>query len=253
MTRLILAGISQGVVQRHKGYRPELDGWDLVLCHSRKAKSDLWSCWGEVLTLARESPDSGAHIFAFHNVASERREFERDIYARHRLIWLDQSSLAFYGTDRFTDTLQELARFEEEWRARLRPEDVRSALMLPEITFETVSNLDALWKRAQKVRRGRDDILKVRKLMEHFRTDHYRKGLWNDRRQRRFDPGGPRHGVHIPTEQNWKYTFRVPAGFHFDVSREDSADFSLTDCKGTVHTFRCYTNVDCHGYVRGGK
>lgn len=254
MPRLIVAGISQGVVQRHKGvYRPELDGWEVIFCHSMKFKSDLGSCWGEVLTLANQSPSSGTHIFAFNYIEDERPKFKRDIYARHRLIWLDQSSLAFYGTDRFTDTLRERTRFEEEWRATLRPEDVRSALMLPETTFEANSNLDALWKRAQNVRRGRDDILQVGKLMEHFRTYHYRRGLWIDRRQRRFDPGGPRHAVHVPTEQNWKYTFRVPAGFHFDVSREDPPDFSLTDCKGTVHTFRRYTNVDCHGYVRGGK
>ena len=254
MARLIVAGISQGVVQRHKGaYQPELDGWEVILCHSMKFKSDLRSCWSDVLTLANQAPIGGTHIFAFHYQESARPDFERDVYARHRLIWLQQSSLADYGTERFTNTLREVARFEEEWRASLRPEDVRAALILPEKTFEARPNVDALWKRAQKVRRGSDDVLRVSKLMERFRTEHYLKGCWIDLRGRRFDPGGARHALHVPTERHWKYTFRVPDGFHFDVSREGSDSFSLRDCEGTVYDFRRHTNVDCHGYVRGGE
>jgi hypothetical protein len=253
MVRLIIAGVSQGLVTRHKGYRLPIDGWEVLFCHSRSFKSDLKTCWKEVLKLADESSHDGAHIIAFHSLAEERPEFEDTVYGRHRLVWPDQSRLADYGTTAFLDLVSSLVQFEEQWRAHVRPRNTTSPVILPESSFEAAHQLCDVWRRAHRVRLGHDRLMVVGDLMRRFRGEHYSKGCWVDTRARRFDPRGARHGLHCPAERRWKFTFEVPLGFHFDVTTGGGGAFSLRDAEGTVCTYTAYANVDCHGYVRGGR
>ena len=225
----------------------------MILCHSRKAKSDLNTCWSDVLWHADEPSHGGAHIFAFHGTESQRGEFEASVYGRHRLVWLDQSDLLVYGTKRFSTKIKSLIDFEQMWRGSVRPKDVRSPLILPECSFETTGAVSDTWKRAHRVRIGHDEIPSVASLIGLFRERHYSKGCWIDVHARRFDPGASRHGVHVPRERRWKFALEVPEGFHFDVQAERGQPFTIRDAQGAIRKYLAYTNVDCHGYVRGGK
>ncbi len=53
--------------------------------------------------------------------------------------------------------------------------------------------------------------------------------------------------------RRWKFTYRLSPGFHFDVSHVAGRRFTLTDAHGERLSFEEYSNVDAHGYVRGGK
>ncbi len=264
MTRLIVAGIGLGVLQLHreKNYRPEIEGWEVVFCHSEQFKSDLWSCWDAVLDCAKGSSADGAHIVAFHNVWRDRKEFDALVRYRHRLVWLEQSDLSYYATEQFTSTLQAVAKFEEEWRHHIRPPSTNSGLILPQGTFEVKARFEDLWAWAQRIGRVggdiaglREHLARLRRHLDWFTEEHHVTGTacWIDVGGRRFNSKGPRHGIHGPLENRWKFTFRVPAGFHYDVRPEKNPELFLTDHAGVRRQYNTYTNVDCHGYVWGGK
>ncbi len=67
----------------------------------------------------RRAGERGVHILAFHWQEDERSTFVPDIYARHRLVWLDRSALASYGRKEFMDYLNKVVSFEESWRREL--------------------------------------------------------------------------------------------------------------------------------------
>jgi len=253
MARLIIAGIGQGAATMHKTYSLDIPGWEVTFCHSMKFKTDLVTCWKDVMRHANELRHGGAHIFAFHNVHSMRKDFESHVYARHRMVWLDPNLIRDYGTSLFTDAVRRLVEFEELWRNIVRPRDTRSPLVLPEAVFEASPRVRHVWRLAQKVQHDDDRTAEVTQLLQSFRQEHYLKRYWRDANARRFDPGGARHGGHIPSERCWKYCFEIPPGFHFDVSAELGGHISIRDAEGRVHEYTNYANVDCHGYVRSGK
>ncbi len=237
---------------RRRGYKLTIDNWNVHLCPSRTPKSDLFSCWNDVLSLANESSHGGAHILAFHNVWGDHEFFDAKVYGRHRLVWLDSSDLATYGTEAFAARIQTLAKFEETWRDSIRPKDPRSPLLLPEPCFEPKPDLCGVWRQAHKLRRDRGRIAEVVALIERFREDHYSKGCWVDDGGRVFDPGATRHAIHVPPGRRWKFAFEIPPGFHFDVRMRKGGDLSICDSEGVRYRFTTYTNVDCHGHIRGG-
>lgn len=221
------------------------------MCESLAAdKPILRLCWSNVLRIADESSHDGAHIVAVHNVASQRPLFETDVFARHRLLWIDQEEMfKCYGTAAFTTILEEKIDFEERWRAELRP-TIDKPLMLPHSVFKAKGRPSAIWERAQNVRIGFDDMDDINSLIQHFRKRyHTKEGYWVDEEGRRFKRGY--HAPRVPPVRRWKFTVQVPLGFHFDVSREGNQEFSLCDASGVVRTYR-HANVDCHGHVRGG-
>lgn len=252
MPRIIIAGVSQGVVSRNPGYTLAIDGWDVIFCHSKKYKSDLRTCWPSVLKLADQPAHGGAHILAFHYSRDDHKEFEAHVYSRHRLVWVDSSVLKDYGTGRFEATVKSLIEFEELWRSSVRPPDVRSPLMLPECSFKPNGLLNQAWKRAQRVVADRDEINSVRALIVRFWHEHYLQRCWIDAYDLRFNYRGARHGV-IPAARRWKFAHELPEGFHFDVSADRGRPFLLRDEAGVVRKYTKYANVDCHGHVRGGK
>ena len=254
MPLLIVAGVSQPLVIRNKAFRVQVPGWDVHLIHSRSNKSDLWTCWEDVLHDADTAHETGVHIFAFHYVEDERRDFDQIIYARHRLTWLDRETLQLYGQPAFTNTLKDLVCFEEDWRGKVRPQDYNSPLILPEHTFTPAVEYQDIWSRTQRVRVGRDDLDGLAGLIKRFKNHHYSSGVWHDTRGLLFDSGGARHGLHIDPGKRWKFTYMVPSAFHYDVkhSRAEQS-FRILDYVGVEYRFDVYTNVDCHGYIRGGQ
>ncbi len=246
--RLIIAGVPIGVLNRHKGYRPDVPGWDTSIVPSRRG-ADLGTCWPDVIKVADQCDHDGAHILAFHNPEEERKEFEARVYSRHRLIWFDRDDAKFYGLAAFDEKVREIVEFEQQWRGAIRPGEASAALVLPESVFVSRSTVEALWKRAAKLRIGKDEIAKVTQLRDSFRSEHWKEGNWRDCKERIFDHRGARHGS-TPEAKRWKFTLALPDGFHFDVKTARGGPFLLTDCLGEAKEFSRYANVDCHGFVR---
>ncbi len=253
MQRLIVAGVPQGVYRRNKGYSPTIAGWELQFCPSKDhSRANLQGSLARLQQMADEADEPGAHILAFHWIEDERGELTRQFHARHRICWLETQLLRVYGQDAFTEHIARLAAFEDEWRSEIRPMDVKAPLMLPERCFVASGPVSDLWHRAQVVSISRDKIPAVRKLAERFTNTHSRSSHWIDERGIRFSFDGPRHGDHVPLARTWKYTFKVPQGFHYDVQHDRGGSFTILDHQHRRWNFKAYTNVDCHGVVRPG-
>src|SRR5207249_6144647 len=100
------------------------------------------------------------------------------------------------------------------------------------------------------------NIIAVGHAVDDFRGRHWLPvpaggRRWVDSSNRIFDHTGARHG-RPPFPRGWKYSYRIPDGFHFDVTVLDDRAFVLCDALGANHTADAggYLNVDPHGYVR---
>lgn len=258
MVRLLIAGIPRSLTERYSDYKLTFPNWDVRCFSSNSGDVELKRCWPDVLRAANELAHDGAHIFAFDfrfTYEHVRVRFEKTVYPRHRLLWLEPSVARSYGTPDFQEQLQPLVEFEHEWRAKVRPRGLDSSLMLPEGTFEPeTERLSQLWNRSYGVRRDKDEVDMVIALDRKFRQVHYLylRGHWRDKLNRRFKHDHSQH-ARAPQERRWKFTFRVPETFHFDVSAEGKGGVSLCDHAGTPHFFKTHANVDCHGFVWGGR
>lgn len=254
MPLLIIAGVPLELHRRNKKLRFDYGRWSTRLFPSKDNRPHLDTCWKDVLRAADNSSPEGAHIFAYHSYEEEYRKFYADIHSRHRLTWMNRSSLAIgiYGTHVFEEMIKELLDFEDRWRLQVRPLGHQWALYLPESSFSTNSAFSSLWERAQRIQREHDKLDAVVGLANRFRSFHHTDGVWIDGRELRFDPRGARHG-RIPIERRWKYTSFLDDGFHYDVQKVEGGSFTIKDSSGKRFSFARYTNIDCHGHIRGGE
>ena len=251
MPLLIIAGVPASLMRRNRSYAPEVDDWDVLLVPSRSSrKADLKSCWHDVLETA-SGYSQGSHVFAYHNREDEYPSFNKVMHDRHRLIWMERNTLNVFGSCLYTEMIEEHLAIERLWRDKLRPRGVDAPGLLPESSFSPKSCED-MWARIRSVHLNKDDIDRVYLLTRHFRKSHYGKGAWEDSRGLRFRAAAARHGSRPPYGM-YKFTYQLPEGFHYDVrSNAANRDFTINDVEGKLHRFQAYTNIDCHGSVRGG-
>ena len=231
---------------------PVVEDWQVHLVISRdKRKPDLRSCWTEVLEKA-SGEHQGTHIFAYHHREDEYPTFNSEMRDRHRLVWMTRDTLNDYGSDAYTQMIENHLDFERKWRNELRPQGVDAAGILPEKSFSPKKYKD-MWSRMRSVRLNKDDVERVSTLVRGFRETHYFKGRWEDSRGLRFKVATDRHGLNPPCG-SFKFTFQLPDGFHYDVSGESARrGFTIEDSEGQLRQFRHYTNIDPHGSIRGGN
>ena len=248
----LLAGVPKPIGQRHRGYLPSISGWQVIVVPSPAKEVSVNPSWDAILQHADSADEAGAHILAFHSKIPDRGKFEKSVYGRHRLVWLDSQLLNLYGSVQFTQHIQDILDFEDQWRELIRPSNTRHALILPEPSFQPDSALSTAWSRVQRLVREKDSLERVSAQINAFRRRHYSNSVWQDRAGLVFDPGSVGHGE-AKREWCWKYTYLVPAQFHFDVRAISNRGFQVRDRSGAVHSFTEYTNIDCHGVVRGGR
>ena len=248
---IIVAGIPLGTHQRAR-IRPTRPGWTIKVIPSHDhGRADLSGIWSRVLEEADRAPDAGVHLFLAHDRESDRPSF-RELSSRcHRAIWLPRELSRRYGQKEFLQAFDELINFEEEWRAKIRPE-IGSPLLLPETAFFAEPSVSDAWSRARNVNRAQDNLNAVEKTIKRFSSRHRRRGFWYDCQELIFCHG-PHHGGHgLPNWRHRKFTYCFPNGFHFDVRHSRSNNFHIHS-RSEVRTFAVYTNVDPHGFVRGGR
>lgn len=252
--KVILAGIPIGVFQRNRTYEPQFDGWEISVepSQSGRGRCDLNSIWERVLNNADSSAGDGVHLVCFHSKENERGRFNRDIWPRHRITWLDTQVAEEYGRPSFLEAVQACLDFELQWRDEVRPSGPSSPLLLPESCFEAEASVKDMWSRACKLQRDRDDIDAVSKTIVRFRELHKRRtGPWLDTRKLLFKHNVD-HGHTVDARRRSKFTFGLATGFHFDVRHEDGRKFTISDPNRVAFAYREYTNVDAHGILRGG-
>ena len=221
--------------------------WRLAWVPARKNQAGLQNVWGKVKDIADAADATGVHILAYHKTVSERSRYEEEIRFRHRLGWLHHSLLYSGKSDEWWLDIKERLRLEETWRGSVRPSNQHHALVLPGVTF--ASNKDP-WTTAQRAETDRV-IARAQREIEAFGEYHRHGRVWRDDSALLFDSYGPDHG-HAPQSRQWKFTFKLSPGFHFDVSHELGREFTVVDVGGTTRSFKKYTNVGAHGHVRDG-
>ena len=252
----VVAGVSLGSYRR-SNWRPVRPGWHIhVLPSQEHGHGSLKEIWKRLLDAGNEyadSTDAGVHLLLAHDREDERPTFRRELRRRSlRTVWLSRQLSKQYGSDDFRQAMDDFLEFEEQWRRRLRP-NLTSPLLLPESTFEAEANVRETWTRVQDVVIDHDDINAVDQSIGRFVHEHKKRLGWVDSNSLLFKRGAS-HGIHgLPAWQRQKLGFSLPSGFHFDVEHTQARRFRLSDQSGTRHVFESYTNVDPHGFVRGGR
>jgi hypothetical protein len=212
----------------------------------------------QALDIAARQNDS--HVLGF-SAQKNRRDIENLIAPYFRFRWFDHGLLKHLRSPDpapFVNCLLSTLAEESEWAARVKPTDLSSPLLLPECSFEPEHEHRDLWRNAGAYG-DLQNVTGAERAIRSFQNTHHRKvGFrtfsaykWVDRRDRIFDQDGERHGI-APFPRDWKYSYRIEPGFHFDVTHLDGRQFTLTDVSGGHYAASsgAHLNVDSHGFVR---
>ncbi len=263
---LVIAGIPLALYQRIKAHKAlkQMPGWNLKIIPSKhNTQAELHPVQiREILTLCLKSTD-GAHVLAFSGQSKEERHGKIIELRRHfRFRWISNEYLAYLPSqvDNFFQEVQREANFELEWREDIRPSNVGSPLLLPHCAFLAKTPKD-IWENAatiappQPITR-KAQIKSLKSDIETFRDAHKHDNGLLDKAGLKFIEGY--HGEPPDPIWYWKYTWRVPDYFHYDVSHIHGREFHVN---GYDHTFakqlflikeHDYINIDCHGRCRKG-
>ena len=263
---LIVAGIPIALYQRIKTspILQSFPGWQLRIIpskHYRRASLHP----GQVQEVVQLSVGQGvgSHVLAFSgepkdNIRDEIRELRRHF----RFRWIRNEYLGFLPVqvDVFVEHIKREAEFEVEWRQVIQPKDVGSPLLLPERSF-TPRTKSHIWQQASRISPPRPDVRKaqIRSLIEDiegFRDAHRDGQFWNDSVGLKFSNG---YHSEPPAEiWYWKYNWRVPDFFHYDVTHFRNSDFEVRGYDQSYNEQRFFVkgqdhiNTDCHGRCRKG-
>ncbi len=206
---------------------------------------------------ASQATDS-AHVFGIVNQGGDRKRTVAENFTPYfRFRWLPSEWLALPhpAPDDFVAKLIETLADEDEWKELVQPANTADALLLPKCAFST--KLSDLWSLAEKYGPGCNNGCARRKQI--FRTTHYRSCtskshpkdyFWTDDDQRIFDHTGAQH-ANAPEPRQWKYSYRLPDKFHYDVRHASGRKFVLNGITGSQSIKAGeYENIDAHGYFR---
>ncbi|MGD0580263.1 MAG: hypothetical protein ABSC08_15195 [Bryobacteraceae bacterium] len=212
----------------------------------------------QTLKLASQHQDT--HILGF-STQPDRQRFADRIKAYFRFRWFDHILLKHLGSPDPFPFLNQLAADlaqESTWADRVKPSDLNSPLLLPECAFSAARKHSDLWRHACSYGDS-NNIDGAEKAIGAFQSCYRRRvdsgrpkqSKWVDEQDRIFDHDGPRHGA-APFPRDWKYSFRIEIGFHFDVKSLSGKQFFLCDALGERNRIAAgaHLNMDSHGYVR---
>ncbi len=249
----LIAGIPLGRFRRVK-QKPKRTGWSIQIIPSNDTKKpDLNGIWKRAMQCAGDSGADGVHMLLAHYRDDERPCFKQKAGHSYRVIWISSGMSRKYGTDTFDEEIKNLLDFEDVWRKVIRP-TLNSPLLLPETAFSAQHSVTDMWRRSRNVSREKDDVQHVKDVAQRFRKHHSkRKHRWQDTEGLTFSRRTDHGGMHLPSCRRKKLTFNLPDGFHFDVRHDKGRPFFVNDERRGRHKFVKYTNIDPHGYLRGGS
>lgn len=258
----ILAGIPNTYVQRfraslQRGESAYRAGWVVHYVAIGRTTPEIRETEIEK-TLETASTQEAPHVIGISKQGGPvHREIAERIRPYFRFLWLDNHLLSHlpHQVPQFISAFNAVLGQEEVWASEVRPGNDASPLLLPACSFEAHPRCRTLWNLAEQYGEV-GNIHAAGRALEVFRSEHWRptpsnaRG-WVDAERRVFDHRGERHGV-APFPRGWKYSFRIPDGFHFDVTDLDGAEFVLRDVASGRHAIERggYLNIDPHGHVR---
>ena len=259
----IILGLPKSQADRIKGElkkstRPWSDGWVVYFFPPTGAHGQIREADVKVALSNASRAGESVHILGITNQGGDRKkEIAASFLPYFRFRWLPGQWLAlpYPSPNEFIVKINETFIDEDEWREIVQPKDVSSALLLPELAFST--KLLDLWDLA--IRYGDGCNIGCSRRKEEFKREHYKSHtsekhakdyFWTDDGRRIFDHTQEQHGE-APELRQWKYSFQIPSGFHYDVRHADSRKFTVT---GVVRSETVkaggYVNLDSHGYFR---
>lgn len=146
--------------------------------------------------------------------------------------------------------------FEKRWCQSILPQNVNHPLLLPPPSFEPDSAVRNYW-RSCDVYRKNERLTAANNALQtvfslHRKVAEGSAKWWQDARGRCFRVDPARHG-RTPAEragaERFRFCFKVPSGFHFDVDHHRGQAFLLYDWSGKAHNVR-RANVDPWGSIR---
>ena len=207
--------------------------------------------------IEKAAAHDGAHVFG---VESRDPDFVDVIRENFRFRRVTAAAVGKTGAGDFEPLIQELlAAFVEEqyWIDNIKPQDYGSPLILPRI-FHAQANLAAMWDQAESYN-NMPNLEAAAQLVKSFAGAHrqkvegFKKNPWVCKRDWVWQDDGDRHGTPVFPD-DWKYSYQLDDGFHYDVSSKNKTKTSFSDRAGKGHPLpKGYLNVTAQGWVRGDK
>jgi hypothetical protein len=263
MKTALLFGIPQGYVDAARGaiqkHAAQFENWAIKYHPAGGSKRVSQKDLSRIEDFVNKHED--LHIVGFSDDSDRQRLADQiELYFRFR--WFNYEHLKWLTSPapgRFAESLAVTLSEELEWAARVKPSGLGSPLLLPETVFKPEGKHQRMWRYARAYG-DMQNVIGAEKAIKAFQLTHHRKvefqGLskqrWIDDGDRIFGQDGPWHGV-APYPRNWKYSYKIEPGFHFDVTHLDGRKFSVQDSTGRTFSVKVgsYINVDPHGYVLG--
>lgn len=260
MPTFILAGVQRSLGPRVKAALERdpagVIGWTAVTMFGKaNGQSQIGrEQVDELLRLAEEH--NGAHIFGV-SAMKDRREIADLVRPHFRFRWFDSGPVNLVGRGDEASLLAALADAlaeEDYWLANVKPSSSASPLALPAI-FGCQRDLADTWRLAESYN-NRGHLETAARRIAKFtnahrrREDGFKNTPWVSDDGWIWDDDGARHG-NPAFPMDWKYSLRLPDGFHFDVSPQAKGKTSFTDKFDRRHSFKTHVNVTAHGTVRG--
>lgn len=262
MPTFILAGHQRSLARQVKSAVEQASerfaGWTFALLpsHSSKQAGIDSKQVTELLNLASEH--GGAHIFGLDADKARATVADR-ISPFFRFRWIATHLAADTGRGvvaPLQDALAAAVAEETLWLEKVKPRDSASPLILPKI-FLAQRDLREMWRLSESYN-NTGHIEKAAEMIARFVKEHRYRGMsgtnapWLGADDWLWDDDGPRHGQpNFP--EDWKYSLRLPDGFHYDVSSKTKNKTHFADRHGTRHPLpsKKYFNVTAHGEIRG--
>ena len=259
----IIAGLVRSQIKRIDSFVREggavfLDKWEVIYVAARRNTPEILEQDVHML-MEQASEYAHPHIIGISKQdGSIRQRVARQIKEYFRFRWLNNRVLSFLGNDfrGFVVSINDVLAEEEVWGDAVQPQDLRSPLLLPRMCFDCSAPHRDLWALSEQYG-DVGNIEHAATAIDRFRSSHFvqvETGLprrWVDAANKIFDHTGERHAS-APFPRNWKYSYQLEDGFHYDVADKNRRAFNFRDCYSFNHAVRAngYLNVDPHGYVR---
>ncbi|WP_155803424.1 hypothetical protein [Bordetella sp. FB-8] len=241
-----------------KGVHVWSDGWIVHFVPPTGAKSQMREADIRVALTNATAANQSVHVLGITNQGGDtKKETAAHFLPYFRFRWLPGQWLAlpYPSPEDFISKVNETLVDEDDWRRVVQPDSIASPLLLPESSFST--KLSDIWDLATRYGDGCNAGCDRRKnefdrihYKPHTSKKHAKDYFWTDDAQRIFDHTKEQHGE-APELRQWKYSFRIPIGFHYDVRHAEARKFTVA---GAIRSENVesggYVNLDSHGHFR---
>jgi hypothetical protein len=259
--RLILAGIPYFSTRtRDRSFQAWFESdanfpeWTTRVIWSRSRLVDLAPCWPEIedelAHVESGPPGEGIQLLLFHKEREERETYAHRIGEFHRYRFLATNLMTLFGSPAFYTRIRDEVALEQHWRSSLRPNADKHPLLLPNPYFVTTQFLGLIWNRVRETESS-DDIRQLVGALADFNNRHAKH---SSQRFEFVDLAANHfrimthafHGSPVRPREDWKFTYRMRDGFHYDVGPASGRGYFMIGARNYLD----HVNIYPHGAIR---